>query len=100
MTLSLRLTWKKKPASHACPDRVSTSIRKTDPNRYVSPSARSLRHWMKRRDGWKSCARVSRELHGGAAKVAVLPQQTALYFASKLNYSPKASGAHVRENRG
>jgi aspartate/methionine/tyrosine aminotransferase len=33
----------------ACvPGRVSTSIRKTDPNRYVSPSARNLKHWTRR----------------------------------------------------
>ena len=41
-------------------DRASTSIRKTDPNRYVSPSAKSLRHWMRRRGGWKSLGRDKR----------------------------------------
>src|SRR5208337_1129137 len=32
----------------------ATSIRRADPNQYVSPSAKSLRHWMRRRDDWKS----------------------------------------------
>jgi len=46
----------------ACvPGSSFTSIQKTDPNRYVSPSARSLRHWMRRHGDWKSCGPASCE---------------------------------------
>src|ERR1022692_149238 len=109
MTWSSRRTWSGTSASRACPGRVSTSIRKTDPNRYVSPSAKSLRHWMRRRDGWKSCEHVCKDaayrafagggedtpprLYGAtrvAAKVAALPQETALYFASMLRTFPES----------
>src|ERR1700685_4492504 len=90
---------------------------RTDPNRYVSLSAKNRKHWTKRGAGWKNCAPVfnrpvCRDHREHAAnwhvssfvqrttKLPALPQQTALYFATTLHYFVKASGAHVRENRG
>jgi hypothetical protein len=53
----------------ACRDRVSTSIRKTDPNRYVSPSAKSLRHWTKQRASIGEAASIaSSSFHHGVTE--------------------------------